>query len=94
MLKFKEAEREVPLHGVPEGLLYTVVPKSGRLFPNLSVNRIVKRHAYLRRRHPELHGTVFQSTRKCSSLSVSAQGFLSTSLPVLLGTNQQGPRTS
>ena len=64
LLKSKAAEREVPLHGVLEGLLDTVLPKSGRLFPHLSVDRVVKRYAYLRRRHPELHGTVFHSTRK------------------------------
>jgi integrase len=64
LLKSKAAEREVPLHGVLEGLLDTVLPKSGRLFPQLSVDRIVKRYAYLRRRHPELKGTVFHSTRK------------------------------
>jgi integrase len=64
LLKSKAAEREVPLHGVLEGLLDTVLPKAGRLFPNLSVDRVVKRYAYLRRRHPELHGTVFHSTRK------------------------------
>ena len=64
LLKSKAAEREVPLHGVLEGLLDTVLPKSGRLFPHLSVDRVVKRYAYLRRQHPELHGTVFHSTRK------------------------------
>ena len=64
LLKSKAAEREVPLHGVLEGLLDTVLPKSGRLFPHLSVDRVVKRYAYLRRRHPELSGTVFHSTRK------------------------------
>ena len=64
LLKSKAAEREVPLHGVLEGLLDTALPTSGRLFPQLSVDRIVKRYAYLRRRHPELSGTVFHSTRK------------------------------
>ena len=64
LLKSKAAEREVPLHGVLEGLLDTALPTSGRLFPNLSVDRVVKRYAYLRRRHPELRGTVFHSTRK------------------------------
>jgi integrase len=64
LLKSKAAEREVPLHGVLEGLLDTALPTSGRLFPYLSVDRIVKRYAYLRRLHPELHGTVFHSTRK------------------------------
>ena len=64
LLKSKAAEREVPLHGVLEGLLDTALPTSGRLFPYLSVDKVVKRYAYLRRRHPELHGTVFHSTRK------------------------------
>ena len=64
LLKSKAAEREVPLHGVLEGLLDTALPKSGRLFPHLSVDKVVKWYAYLRRRHPELHGTVFHSTRK------------------------------
>jgi integrase len=64
LLKSKAAEREVPLHGVLEGLLDTVLPKSGRLFPYLTVDKVVKRYAYLRRQHPELHGTVFHSTRK------------------------------
>ncbi|OJI92167.1 tyrosine recombinase XerC [Planktotalea frisia] len=64
LLKSKAAEREVPLHGVLEQLLDTALPKSGRLFPQLTVDRVVKRYAYLRRRHPELRGTVFHSTRK------------------------------
>jgi integrase len=64
LLKSKAAEREVPLHGVLEGLLDTALPTSGRLFPYLTVDKVVKRYAYLRRRHPELHGTVFHSTRK------------------------------
>ena len=64
LLKSKAAEREVPLHRVLEQLLDAALPKTGRLFPNLSVDRVVKRYAYLRRRHPELHGTVFHSTRK------------------------------
>ena len=64
LLKSKAAEREVPLHGVLEGLLDNALPTSGRLFPHLSVDKIVKRYAYLRRRHLELHGTVFHSTRK------------------------------
>ena len=64
LLKSKAAEREVPLPGILEGLLDTALPKSGRLFPGLSVDKVVKRYAYLRRRHPELKGTVFHSTRK------------------------------
>ena len=64
LLKSKAAEREVPLHGVLEGLLDATLPTSGRLFPYLTVDKVVKRYAYLRRRHPELRGTVFHSTRK------------------------------
>ena len=64
LLKSKAAEREVPLHGLLEDLLDTILPKSGRLFPQLSVDRVVKRYAHLRSVHRELHGTVFHSTRK------------------------------
>ena len=64
LLKSKTAERQVPLHGVLEQLLDTALPTSGRLFPHLSVDKVVKRYAKLRQRHPELHGTVFHSTRK------------------------------
>ena len=64
LLKSKAAEREVPLHGILENLLDTTLPTSGRLFPKLTVDRVVKRYALLRRRHPELSGTVFHSTRK------------------------------
>jgi integrase len=64
LLKSKAAEREVPLHGVLENLLDTALPTSGRLFPHLSVDRVIKRYAHLRRRHLELGGTVFHSTRK------------------------------
>jgi integrase len=64
LLKSKAAEREVPLHGILETLLDTVLPRAGKLFPYLTVDRMVKRYANLRRRHPELRGTVFHSTRK------------------------------
>ena len=64
LLKSKAAEREVPLHGVLEKLLDTALPTSCRLFPHLSVDKVVKRYAKLRQRHPELHGSVFHSTRK------------------------------
>jgi len=64
LLKSKAAEREVPLHGILENLLDAALPTSGRLFPKLTVDRVVKRYAYLRRCHPELRGTVFHSTRK------------------------------
>ena len=63
-LKSKAAEREVPLHTALEQLLDASLPKQGRLFPHLTVDRVVKAYAKLRRRHPELHGTVFHSTRK------------------------------
>ena len=63
-LKSKAAEREVPLHTTLEQLLDTSLPAKGRLFPNLSVDGVVKAYARLRQRHPELHGTVFHSTRK------------------------------
>jgi len=63
-LKSKAAERVVPLHPVLEQLLDQRLPSQGRLFPSLSVDRVVKRYAYLRSLHRELHGTVFHSTRK------------------------------
>ena len=63
-LKSKAAEREVPLHDKLEQLLDTSLPTKGRLFPHLTVDRVVKAYAKLRRRHPELQGTVFHSTRK------------------------------
>ena len=64
LLKSNAAEREVPLHPILEQVLDSTLPKGGRLFPNLTVDRVVKRYAYLRRQHPDLHGTVFHSTRK------------------------------
>ena len=72
-LKSKAAEREVPLHpvletyldgkGVTGSLSNTTTPED-RLFPRLSVDRVVKAYAELRAHHPALHGTVFHSTRK------------------------------
>jgi integrase len=64
LLKSKAAEREVPLHTVLEQLLDQRLPTSGRLFPTLTVDRVVKRYAHLRALHPDLGGTVFHSTRK------------------------------
>ena len=64
LLKSKAAERELPLNRILEQLLDTALPRAGRLFPYLTVDKVVKRYAYLRRLHPELHGTVFHSTRK------------------------------
>ena len=63
-LKSKAAEREVPLHTKLEQLLDTSLPKQGRLFPTLTVDRVVKAYAKLRVQHPTLRGTVFHSTRK------------------------------
>ena len=40
------------------------LPTTGRLFPGLSVDLVVKRYASLRRLHPGRRGTVFHSTRK------------------------------
>ena len=64
LLKSKAAEREVPLHGVLEQLLDTSLPQQGRLFPTLSVDKVVKAYAKLRIAYPNLTGTVFHSTRK------------------------------
>jgi integrase len=63
-LKSKAAEREVPLHTVLEQLLDTSLPKAGRLFPTLTVDKVVKAYAKLRQTYPNLTGTVFHSTRK------------------------------
>ena len=63
-LKSRAAAREVPLHQILERLLDTSLPRQGRLFANLSVDRVVKAYARLRRSNPELKGTVFHSTRK------------------------------
>ena len=63
-LKSRAAEREVPLHPILEQVLDRRLPTSGRLFPALTVDKVVKRYAYLRSVHEQLHGTVFHSTRK------------------------------
>ena len=63
-LKSKAAEREVPLHAKLEQLLDTSLPKQGRLFPTLTVDKVVKAYAKLRITYPTLTGTVFHSTRK------------------------------
>ena len=47
-LKSKAAEREVPLHAKLEQLLDTSLPKAGRLFPTLTVDKVVKAYAKLR----------------------------------------------
>ena len=63
-LKSKAAEREVPLHAKLEQLLDTSLPNKGRLFPALTVDKVVKAYAKLRITYPNLTGTVFHSTRK------------------------------
>ena len=63
-LKSKAAEREVPLHAKLEQLLDTSLPKQGRLFPTLTVDKVVKAYAKLRIAYPNLTATVFHSTRK------------------------------
>ena len=63
-LKSKAAQREVPLHSQVENLLDTTLPTTGRLFPHMIVDWVVKRYARLRRHYPDLGGTVFHSTRK------------------------------
>ncbi len=63
-LKSRAAQREVPLHSILENLLDTSLPTTGRLFPTMNVDKVVKRYAHLRRQIPELKGTVFHSTRK------------------------------
>ena len=63
-LKSKAAEREVPLHTALEQLLDASLSKDGRLFPTLTVDKVVKAYAKLRQTYPNLTGTVFHSTRK------------------------------
>ena len=63
-LKSKAAEREVPLHAKLEQFLDASLPKQGRLFPTLTVDKVVKAYAKLRQTYPTLTGTVFHSTRK------------------------------
>ena len=53
----------MPLHVKLENLLDNALPKQGRLFPTLTVDKVVK-YAKLRITYPNLTGTVFHSTRK------------------------------
>lgn len=64
LLKSKAAEREVPLHPLLERLVEGHLPQQGPLFPTLTVDAVVKAYARLRRRLPDLTGSVFHSTRK------------------------------
>ena len=79
LLKSKAAEREVPLHGVLEGCWIPLCQQSGRLFPYLSVDKVVKRYAYLRSAIQSCTGPCSTPPASGSSPSVSAQGFPSTS---------------
>ena len=63
-LNSKAAQREVPLHSILETLLDTALPTTGRLCPTMTVDKVAKRYAFLRRQLPELQGTVFHSTCK------------------------------
>ena len=54
----------MPLHSLLKNLLDTTLPTTGRLFPTMTVDKVVKRYAVLKRQLPELRGTVFHSTRK------------------------------
>jgi integrase len=64
-LKSKAAEREMPLHGLLERHLLPTLPTSGPLFPDLSVDRVVKVFARDRERLGlRRPGLVFHSTRK------------------------------
>ena len=63
-LKTDAAERVVPLHSALTPVL-AGLPKTGRLFPDLSVNMVTKRFAVLRDRAGiNRQGVVFHSTRK------------------------------
>lgn len=55
-LKSKAAEQEVPLHRVLEQLLDTSLPRKVRLFPHLTVDRVVKAYYRLKQTHPTLTG--------------------------------------
>jgi integrase len=64
LLKTDAAEREVPLHPFL-GERLSLFPSQGRLFPDLSVAKVTKRFARLRRDLGfDRPGLVFHSTRK------------------------------
>ena len=44
-LKSRAAQREVPLHSILENLLDTSLPITGRLFPTMTVDKVVKCYA-------------------------------------------------
>ena len=94
LLKSKAAEREVPLHGVLEKLLDTALPRAGRLFPYLTVDKVVKRYATCAASSRAAAAPCSTPLASGSSPSVSAQGFLSTSPQVSWGITPQGPPIS
>ena len=84
-LKSKAAEREVPLHTKLEQLPDTALPKQGRLFPTLSVDKVVKAYAKLRITYPNLTGTVFHSTLKWFITQCERTGVLEHYTATLVG---------
>ena len=64
--------------GSLEQLLDTALPQLGRLFPHLTVDKVVKRYAYLRSLHPELQAPCSTPLASGSSPSVNGQGSQST----------------
>ncbi len=63
-LKTDAAERFIPLHSTLTSVL-TTMPKTGRLFPGLTVNMITKQFAIMRKAAGVMRaGVVFHSSRK------------------------------
>lgn len=64
-LKTRAAERDVPVHDVLERRVLPTLPKSGPLFPGVSVDRVTKHFARARKDLGlERDGVVFHSARK------------------------------
>lgn len=66
LLKSRSAERDIPLHPMIEAYLDRCDPvgDTAPLFPQFTVDRVVKAYAKLRDINHSLAGTVFHSTRK------------------------------
>ena len=94
LLKSKAAEREVPLHGMLEQLLDTALPRSGRLFPHLSVDKVVKRYATCASLIQNCTAPCSTPLASGSSPSVNGQASLSTSPQASWGTTLHGPPIS
>ena len=93
-LKSKAAEREVPLHQILEQLLDTSLPRQGRLFPHLTVDKVVKAYSRLRHTYPTLTGTVFHCTRKWFITQCERTGVPEHFTATLVGQHQPAPPTS